>query len=534
MQSERQQDEYCEWWLVAAVCFAALTASIANLLNYGEYTRVGWEIVIVIAGCAPVAIAMALIVRLAQPRLSFLFIGLFIALFADFNAELSAPWFLVIAAVAAGLARFRETATVKLAGVIFATILVFQSFELMNAGDSPTPERNEAARQQDPQGVDRTRPAIVHLMLDAYMGIEGMQVEGTDFGNLHAEQTAFFERHGFTVYPQAYSQHVKTVNSLPHIFSYGKAPLATTSREVQYLEAPPLDYFADLDRRGYSISAATPSFVDLCVNQPMTHCANYNRSQLGDLIDLELGPFMRARIIAHTAAQLSQVSGKLVESTGLTINRVFGTQLRRPYNETKLFPISAMKRLESFTADLETLEFGEVRLVHLLVPHDPYVYRPDCSTKPYGEWLDEHGPGSIAAREKGYADQVRCLQQNLEDLIAALEKTPAGRSAIVVIHGDHGARTIDVVPFKGGPQLSAREMAMAHSTMFAVRLPGRAPDTRFGRYSVSALMRGFERGDFRSVEMPPETPARYYLMDADWIPSELADLPDFRPTLTKH
>lgn len=533
MQSERQQNEHCEWWLVAAACFAALIASIANLLNYGEYTRAGWEIGIVIAGCAPLAIAMGLIVRLAQPRLSFLFIGLFIALFADFNAELSAPWFLAIAVVAAGLARFRETATVKLAGVTFATILVFQSIELMNAGDSPAPERNEAARQQDPQGLDRTRPAIVHLMLDAYMGIEGMQVEGTNFGNLHAEQAAFFERHGFTVYPQAYSQHVKTVNSLPHIFSYGKAPLATTSREVQYAVAPPIGYFADLDRRGYAISAAAPSFVDFCVNPPMTFCTNYNRSGLGDLGDLDFGPVTRARIIAQTAAQLSQVSGGLVESAGLTINWIFGTQGRRPSNETKLWPISAMRRLESFTADLATLEFGEARFVHVLLPHDPYLFRPDCSVKPYREWLDEKGPRPIAAREMAYADQVGCLQNKLEAVMAALEKTSAGQSAIVVIHGDHGARTIDANPYKGGPKLSAREMAMAHSTMFAVRLPDRRAETRLGRHSLSSLMAGFERGDFKSVETPAEMPARYYLMDAHWIPTELAELPDFRSALTK-
>ena len=77
----------------------------------------------------------------------------------------------------------------------------------------------------------------------------------------------------------------------------------------------------------------------------------------------------------------------------------------------------------------------------------------------------------------------RCLQQRL-GLIETLDLTPAGREAIVLIHGDHGSRIAPTQPFIDGPQLSRRELLMSYSTFYAIRVPGESAGEDF-RWHVS-------------------------------------------------
>ena len=535
MSAPAKAGKHAQWILAALAFFIALAASLANLLNFSGYTKPGVEIVYLLGGFALISGLLAGVVKIAQPRLSFLFVGLFCGVLVDLNADLNSLWLCGAIAVFAGLARFNERATLQLVAMIFGSVLVFQSYDLLTADDrSPPPVENEAQQLQNPDSRRNNRPAIVHLMLDAYLNFEGMEFDGTHFGDVSAEQEAFYARHGFTTFPQAYSQHVKTVNSMPHMYSFGRGPFATTPQNVQLVVAPPLDYFKELDRLGYRISASTPTFVDLCPNQPMTMCTNYNRSRLGDLLETNLDGVAKAKIIAFTLSQLSQVSGKIVQTSVTSTNRFLGTRLRHPHNHTKLFPLTALRALDDFTANLDGLKAGEARFIHLLVPHDPFMLRPDCTLLPHDEWTDEHGPGAMALREAGYANNVRCLQTKLEELMIALEKTEAGREAIVLLQGDHGARVMDGLPLDTAPELRARDLAMAHSAMFAVRLADQEAQTRMGRYPLYMLMQGWKDGGFHSLETPPQPDPQYYEMDAQWIPGKARELPPFPSALSKN
>lgn len=504
-----------------------LTASLANLLNFHNYDRPGFEVAILFVVFVIAACVITGIHKLAQPRLSFLFSAFFVTMLIDLNVVMEPGWFFLVMAAIALAALFQEKAVLKLTIAAFGTVLLFQTISLFTGIGKSDTAPNEAAIPQSNTTVNTQLRPIVHLVLDSYLGLEGMGVADTNFGTLQTEQNKFYLEHGFQIFPQAYSRHVKTVNSMPHFFSYGNAPLAKTVRNVQYTTAPRLDYFTDLDRKGYRTSALTPSFVDLCTNQPMTDCRNYNRSNLRSLLNTDLPATDRARTLGVTLLQLSVLTATVAEFIQHQVNDFFGTTIRLPHNRSKLFALTSFEKLDDVTKELEKLEYGEAHVVHLLLPHDPYSVDADCNILPEAEWLDEHGPAPLAARDNGYAEQVRCMTSRLGTMLEALEKTPAGRDAIVVIHGDHGSRTIDTVPYVGGPDLSLRDLALSYSTFFAIRIPGEEAASVQGRYALDSLLGEFARSGFTTAPRPQESDPEVYVMDALWIPKKREKLPDF-------
>lgn len=514
-------------WLDFAVWLVALTAGLFNLLNYHGYPLFRPEVGIVIAGLIVIAWLMSAIRKAAGPRLAFLFSALFIAIVIDLSASIDLGWFYALWAGLAAATWFAETATLKLTLAAFGSVLLFQLAALTTGLGAPQRPANYAKTLQKPDRALADRPAIVHLVLDSYLGLGGMALGPEHYTRLRAQQSAFFTGRGFQVYPQAYSRHVKTVNSLPQLFSYGEAPLATTNRNLQYAIADELPYFTDLDRIGYRTSAVLPTYLDLCVNQPLTHCRKFERSALTSMLDTELSVADRATVIGFTLLQLAGLPSRAAEAVQLRSNEWFGTAGRRPYNRAKLLPLASVAELDRFASDLKTLQRGEARVIHLLLPHDPYMLDAQCRVRPEADWLDEHGPGTATAREQAYAAQVQCLQARLGAMLDRLDQTAAGREAIVLLHGDHGSRISPIAPFKGGPELTERELLMSHSAFFAIRVPGAGGAEVPGTYALEQLMADFRARDFRAAPRPQSEAPEMVLMDAHWIPRERRKLPDF-------
>ncbi len=73
---------------------------------------------------------------------------------------------------------------------------------------------------------------------------------------------------------------------------------------------------------------------------------------------------------------------------------------------------------------------------HLLLPHEPYVFRADCSTKPL------HWPRRIDAVEDRrlrteYVDQVRCVNNLVLTLVEGLLRDSA-KPPVIILQADHG------------------------------------------------------------------------------------------------
>jgi hypothetical protein len=537
-QGESAPDKASEWPLsrLAFVALAiGLLACLANLLNYHHYPVFRAEVGLVAAVLLGAAALATGLHRLAQPRLSFLFTGLYAAVLLDLGTAMGPKVFPITTGLFIFLAWWQERVVLKLTIAAFASVLLFQSADLLHAGDSQPAPPNEAKRlQAKTAGQGQLRP-IIHLVLDSYIGLDGMSAAGTNFGDLRLQQEAFYLGRGFQLYPGAYSRHAKTINALPEFLSYGRAPRATEPRNVQVTVAPPLAWFEDLDRAGYRTSVLTPSFVDLCPSQPLSLCRNYNRSDLSDLAKAPLSVTDRALVIGATMLELSQFTEILSGTLDLKLEALRGGTKRRLYNRAKLYSLTGLSQMDAFTRDLATLWPGEARFIHLLLPHDPYLLDATCQLLPEAEWGDEHGPQSLDQRDLAYARQARCVtEQRIAALLQALEATPAGREAIVVIQGDHGSRTLDGVPSSAGGVPDDRSLAVTYSAFFAVRMPGQQAAKVEGQFALDALLGQFAVNRFSAAPRPELRPAEIYLMNDLWIPDRRIPLPPFAQKFPKN
>jgi len=530
-QGETAPDKSAEWPL-GALAFTALAvgllACLANLLNYHHYPVFRAEVGLMALALLAAAGLVAALHRLAQPGLSFLLTGLFVATLVDLGADLHKMVFPVLTGVLAFSARHYERVVLKLTTAAFASVLLFQGFDLVRAPDQPPAPRNEARLLQDGASRDTALRPIVHLMLDSYIGLDGMSAADTSFGDLRQQQEQFYLGHGFQIYPGAYSRHAKTINSLPEMLSYGRAKPATGRRDLQTAVVDPLPYFLDLDRKGYRTSVAAPSFVDLCPRQPLSQCRNYNRSNLASMTDTTLSVQDRTRMIGATMLELSQFTRLISGTIDLQINTWRSSTKRHLYNRAKLYSLTGFDQIDAFTRDLATLKGGEARFVHLLLPHDPYVLDAACKLLPESEWGDEHGPLAFAPRDAAYARQARCVtEMQIAALLKALDATEAGRNAIVIIQGDHGSRTLDGEPSVMGGALDLRTAAVAYSTFFAIRVPGEPAASVGGMHALDTLLGQFATSGFAKAPRPVQQSAEVYLMDAAWTPVKRIPLPPF-------
>lgn len=510
-------------WLCLGVFPVALWASFLNLLNFNNYPLFAAEVGIVLLGLGGLGVLMALVVRAAQPRLWAPVAGLFTALLVDLNAAIDNAWFFGCWAAFTAFALFAREAFAKILFAASLAVLLFQGAELVSGPDAAAAPVNEAKNLQDPRRAATDRPAIVHVVLDSYLGLDGMALGPEAYRDLRAQQTAFFTGRGFQTYPRAYSRHAKTLNALPALFSYGGAVPPIQTLRADYAIPDQLPYFADLDRRGYRIKAVLPAYFDLCVKQKLTHCRTFQSSALSAMSGTAIGATDRAAVFGFAMLNL-------VPAARAVADRVRpDPRARLAQNRGKLFSLTSLGEFDRFIADLPELRRGEVRFAHLLLPHDPYMLAADCTLKPAAAWLDEHGPGAVAAREAAYAEQVTCLQTRLARMLDALDRSAAGREAIVLIHGDHGSRIAPSQPFVDGPALSQRELLMAYSTLFAIRVPGEAGGEVGGTHALDELMADFRARDFASAPRPAPAATRVAAIDAYGVPRAWRRLPGFAP-----
>jgi hypothetical protein len=73
---------------------------------------------------------------------------------------------------------------------------------------------------------------------------------------------------------------------------------------------------------------------------------------------------------------------------------------------------------------------------HLLLPHEPYVFRPDCSTKPF-HWPREIDQAEDRRLRTDYIDQVRCVNSMLGAVVDRLLRESA-EPPVIILQADHG------------------------------------------------------------------------------------------------
>jgi len=497
---------------------AILCASLANFLNYNDYPLLRPEVGIVTAGMLGIAAALA-VFYVAQRQWGRAFLeGLLALLFVDLNTDS----FLLACAlgVAIGLASWwRRFSFLPAMAVIGAVVLASKALGLGGAHEWISVEKG--AQPERPAAAAAGKPAIVHIIFDEHIGLEGLRSEGPEGQRLSDELRNFYLAHGFAVYGGAYSRHFNTVNAVPDILNYGTRLGKAATRDGVIIGST--EHLQSLVDRGYKLTIFQSDFADYCTGAEFYECVSYDSSGLRPTLAAPLDVTDRAALITSKFLTLSGLFGLAMDNWDGLAKALRRLGLGAPSYTGSSRASSAVASLEAINAldeRVKSLQPGDAIFAHLIAPHHPYVTRSDCTYLPWRRWETLTSDSAIPVRRSAYDEQARCTALKVAGLLRAVERSPAGNNTVIIIHGDHGSRITRFNPKMATlGQFDDSDMIAGFSTLFAIRAPGVAPAYFTEREPVPSLLRDFARSDFRSTPHPAPLPVPFvYLADEDWKP----------------
>lgn len=262
---------------------------------------------------------------------------------------------------------------------------------------------------------------------------------------------------GFKV-PAAYANYAHTQLSLPSILAgrllqddstMAETPVGNLTRLVG--ESP---LWQDLRARGYRIAFF-----------PSTYVAT-RTLPAADLIFEYAGD--RQRPLAESLLWHSPMG--LTPSLRCVVVQC-PTPVIAPYS------IESARNLEWKLETLPTLadSAGPIfAFLHLLSPHEPYLYTNDCSHRDPWWPLSDVTASQADSIRRAYATQTRCLDSLVLATVSAIQRR-SKRPPIIVITGDHGHGRINIDAVRGLnlelEQLHPEQLAERLRVFTAVKLP---------------------------------------------------------------
>ena len=506
--------------------FAVILASMVNFLQFNRYPVLSVEVAIVLCGILALALVVGFVHHRQRALGQAILESLLIFFVVDQNGGSAAAALAALVVGAIVLAARRSL--LPFLGVA-AGITLFVGIIGIGTAPNAHPTR---AQSLPPQFDARRLPAIVHIVLDEHIAPGGLPDDNPGSAIMADQLRRFYLTRGFRLYDRAYSEHMHTVNSIPSILNFGTIQAAgsdpsegTTLRRSAY--------FDRLRARGYQISIRQSDFIDYCAAGPARRCATYDSASLAVVATSTLSLGERARLIAArflllspTAETMGQIylalAGKLMRA-GLPVHM---PDLGLPL-AGRVSSLSALNAFDEMIGDLRRLTRGEVYFAHMLLPHYPHATNPDCSIKPLDDWMIRRSREPRRKREQGYFDQMRCAMKKLDEAFEALDASPAGRDAIVIVHGDHGSRLTVIDPMvETMGKFEDRDVIAGFATLFAIRAPGVEPALVERPASVSSMLADFMRRDFRSAPEPQQKPSTIILHDLLGTPRRSHPFPD--------
>lgn len=355
-----------------------------------------------------------------------------------------------------------------------------------------------------PSSPSKDLPVIVYVVLDEAMGLAGLNAAPGGEGTATTIREVL-DRHGFLVYPNAFSRHFVSSRSIPNTInfdfeddSYGPALRYQTDLKVHSR------LFDGLVDDGYEVVSYGTPHIDFCFERA-TRCEvlpSFNPfSALITDFSRRTGSFLLTMRQARTTSYIVYAYTVLAE-------RLSGEALP----PTAAIDAYALPRwFDRFSADVASSPRGRAYFAHILGPHSPYVLAGDCAGTgqfdvPYflteqhalsGEELDI----ARSNHYRSYYQQYECVIRKLDVLLTTLNEIDGFRDATVVVHGDHGARISAGQYFEN---LSERDFVDNYSTLFAIKRPSLAPGQNDRAVSVQRLIAEYF-GPGRVDDLPADT-----------------------------
>jgi hypothetical protein len=482
---------------VSLLACALICSPIVILLRYNGLRSLPLEVALI----AAVASLATLVARATSKRTLVRAFGLaaLVTLFIDVSFQFDVPVpgigkskLLAVFFVGSAVLIWRVgTAVLRIAAVVGATVL---ALSLLTPPDLVIVETGK------PQRPTVGAPLFVHLVLDEYLGIDGLHSQSGD-SRAAAEVRQWLERARFRVFGGAYSQDMWTEKSLGRLFNPTKGLAESVQPGIGWFQYrfTSNDYFDRLVADGYALHVLQTSHVDLCPASLAADCRTYDIRKFKSSEFSRLRMFEKLNIIAYRLATQSDIWKTLrgVIETG------WGPAPERVVDVSALVAMDALHDLE---ARLRTATAGEAYFAHVLAPHHPYSYDRDCRIRPVGDWLDRDNKAVAPelvntaegrrTRYQLFVAQMRCFNRVIDDVLEAIPRDLAD-NAVVIVHGDHGSRITERDPAQ--PRATKSDFIDSYSTMLAVRSPAIPAGYQSEQISLPCVFRALLNDRFRSL-----------------------------------
>jgi hypothetical protein len=326
---------------------------------------------------------------------------------------------------------------------------------------------------------------VLYIVLDEHLGINGFPLDCEACRKAQQVVLETFQRHLFTIYPNAFSNYDVTLDSVPSILN---RQLLKSSGEFSSGRTPggavviaPNRMFSDFGRQAYRIAVYQHRSIDYAAGDYAAGIPHVDRARsYSDVLGgLQAVPGWPRRFLWLIGDY--QGSDPLLSKARAFLPFRAGYRSTGPLAVRSVWP-------GTLAADINQARGKTLFFVHLLMPHEPYVYRADGTVRDFAEWHwvkpgDRLDAPAYTEQYQRYCWQVSVLSHQLDGLLSSLEHSGALASMTVVIHGDHGsrilrkqegaaplppdARTDDI----SGPP-TTEDLVNRFSTLLAIRKPG--------------------------------------------------------------
>ncbi len=282
------------------------------------------------------------------------------------------------------------------------------------------------SEQMTAASADTKTPDIYYLIFDRY-GNTAVLDNYLDYDN--SEFLNYLEETGFYIADQSWSNYPKTFNSLASSLNFEYINYLTDELGEDYSDRSPFyNLMSDsrvlnfLKDRGYAIH----HFGDWWQPTRTNKLADYNYNYF--IVDLD--EFSRQLIATTLAGPFYQkyfFNGSLLnneQGRNIGLNREFSyVSSREEIIKRNQYRLDQIKQIPH-------LDGPNFIFAHILLPHDPFVFDPDCRP------VDPDYQKDLSRDEK-YVDQLICVNQLIKEKVDYILQNSAVEP-IIIIQADEG------------------------------------------------------------------------------------------------
>ncbi len=351
-------------------------------------------------------------------------------------------------------------------------------------------ENSEILLTTSPSKTDL--PVYVHIILDEHLGVEGFDEAVPNQKALKSQLTNFFSERSFRIYGRAYSQYFNTRDSISSSLNLktttNPGPLYSQKSSIFTYTLLSNVYFENVLSKGYDINIYQSTYMDFCnsIKKGIGKCITYNKNgasstalkglKIGEKTTVVLSSYMGLSFILKETNKIYRDRKNYLGINKISLPDLMGRSER-------IGPISTLPVFDTLIEDISSSQGGTMFFAHLLIPHYPYSVDSACQIRrPVMEWtgrmlntppLDRgNSPQSRLARYEEYIPQVQCILSKIKILLNAMETNGTLEDAIIIIHGDHGSRIVQVDPVTENiARLSPQDFYDSFSTLYVLKSP---------------------------------------------------------------